>query len=85
MNFLHSIYEILLAKVMAWLAGITDEQIIQAKSAVIAAENVFAGPGRGAEKRAWVTDALKSLWDQLQPQAINLLIEIAVALVRKKL
>ena len=74
---------LLIAKVLAWLHGITRDQWLTALGFVHEAEVEFTGNDTGAQKKAWVVGKLQSLWTDLKPLAINLLVELAVSFIKK--
>ena len=51
--------------------------------AVVAAEQIYKGSGRGEEKKAYVMDFLKSKGFSIDTASINLMIESAVRMVMK--
>jgi hypothetical protein len=73
----------LIKYILGKLAGITARQWAVALNYVMeAAKNDRFKSGD--ERKAAVTNAIKSLWPDIQSFALNLLIETAVAFARKK-
>lgn len=75
----------LVERVATWLQGITPEQLAAAQTLVLEAEMAIPEAGQGEAKKARVKAMLTAKWRELKPVVLNLLIELAVALVRKKL
>lgn len=74
-------------RILIWilnrLRGITREQFDAAVALVNAAQKAMSGKS-GAEKRAYVTTALKEAFTKLPDSTVNWLIETALAWVKKK-
>lgn len=69
------------AQVLAFLYGITPEQIAQAKAHVQIAEEKFS---KTSDKWLFVKQGLQVLWPKVAASGINLAIELAVSFLKKK-
>jgi hypothetical protein len=74
--------QLLIKRIAAWLAGITPEQWKFALSLVKEAEALIRLK-TGTERRQYVLDRLRNFDPNLSNNALNLLIELAVAFIRK--
>lgn len=76
------IYRILIF-ILRKLQGVTREQFDMALALVNSAEQAMSGKS-GAEKRAYVLDALKDALYGMKGSTLNWLIETALAYLRRK-
>ena len=67
---------LLIKRILAWLAGITAEQWEYALSSVEAANAVLSSPN-GAQKKAFVISEIRKHFPEIKEAALNLLNEVA--------
>lgn len=76
----NTILEKLIKYLLSVFHGVTTEQWTKAKELVLkAAAELKDKPGN--ERRQWVIDQLKSLWGDLAPWLLNLLVDNAFGLL----
>lgn len=73
---------LLIKRILAWLAGITAEQWEYALSCIAHANDVLADK-TGAEKKVWVLSMFRRHFPDIQGATLNLLIEMAVSYLKK--
>lgn len=74
---------IVTAFVVPWVKSKTtaaqqEQLLVWAKLAVAAAEQIYAGPGRGEEKKKWVIDWLASKGLKVDEATVEAAVEAAV-------
>lgn len=74
------IVQLAVSTVIKWASGLTKEDWLHFVAKVREAEGLFV---KAPDKRNWVIDQAKKLFPRLADWSINLLIELAVAKLRK--
>lgn len=73
---------LLIKRILAWLAGITAEQWEYALSCIAHANDVLADK-TGVEKKLWVLSMFRRHFPDIKESTMNLLIEMAVSFAKK--